>query len=110
MHPTPPAPHLPPELDGCAICGGHRGGVPGNGNIIEGLLVCDHCHARMPARPEGVVSAKTVATYCFGLEEQLLLLTQALYAASADVGSPLDIITRMQKLLFEVRQLPPASQ
>jgi len=32
----------------CEVCGGTRGGVPGNENVIDGILtVCDYCHADM---------------------------------------------------------------
>ena len=31
------------EKDGCEICQGENGGVPGNENIIGGLTVCDYC-------------------------------------------------------------------
>lgn len=34
-----------PCRDACSICGGEKGGVPGNENIIDGQLVCDYCHA-----------------------------------------------------------------
>jgi hypothetical protein len=33
--------------DGCEVCGGTRGGVPGNENRIDGKRVCDYCHADM---------------------------------------------------------------
>jgi hypothetical protein len=33
------------ELDKCQVCYGFRGGVPGNENVIEGIIVCDYCHA-----------------------------------------------------------------
>jgi hypothetical protein len=95
------------ELDNCAICGGYRGGVPGNGNRIEGLAVCDYCTARRPPMPTGLVSAKTVAMYNFGLKEQLILLAQNLYDPSADVGTADGIIGRMHKLLIDLCQLPP---
>lgn len=29
----------------CEDCGGTRGGVPGNENIVEGRVLCDHCTA-----------------------------------------------------------------
>jgi hypothetical protein len=35
----------PRMLDKCEICEGKRGGVPGNENIIQGIIVCDYCHA-----------------------------------------------------------------
>ena len=27
----------------CEICGGTKGGTPGNENVIEGVCVCDFC-------------------------------------------------------------------
>lgn len=46
---TPPVPfHLDKDrLDGCEICHGAKGGVPGNENRIGGKVVCDYCHAAM---------------------------------------------------------------
>jgi hypothetical protein len=39
----------------CDICDGAKGGVPGNGNLINGQVVCDYCHADgsypSPAKP-----------------------------------------------------------
>ena len=29
----------------CQICSGTRGGIPGNNNVINGIAVCDYCHA-----------------------------------------------------------------
>jgi hypothetical protein len=29
----------------CEVCGGLRGGVPGNENIVGGVVMCDYCHA-----------------------------------------------------------------
>lgn len=46
--PTPPVDAVPGEpvaLDGCELCNGRRGGVPGNENIIDGKRVCDYCHS-----------------------------------------------------------------
>lgn len=31
--------------DNCEICGGTRGGVLGNENRVEGVVMCDYCHA-----------------------------------------------------------------
>lgn len=31
--------------DGCEVCGGTKGGVPGNENVIEGIVMCDYCHS-----------------------------------------------------------------
>ncbi len=35
---------LPPPRDSCRRCGGARGGVPGNENLVGGILLCDYCH------------------------------------------------------------------
>lgn len=32
-------------VDRCSRCAGRRGGVPGNENVVDGQLLCDHCHA-----------------------------------------------------------------
>lgn len=31
--------------DKCSICHGSKGGVPGNENIVDGVVMCDYCHA-----------------------------------------------------------------
>ncbi|WP_156480918.1 hypothetical protein [Variovorax sp. PAMC 28711] len=31
--------------DACKICNGDRGGVPGNENVIDCVVMCDYCHA-----------------------------------------------------------------
>src|SRR5689334_20335115 len=31
------------ERDACQLCKGFRGGVPGNENIIDGVIACDYC-------------------------------------------------------------------
>jgi hypothetical protein len=28
----------------CEICNGTQGGVPGNDNVIGGVVICDYCH------------------------------------------------------------------
>jgi hypothetical protein len=33
------------EVDACEICHGEKGGVPGNENIIGGVVMCDYCTA-----------------------------------------------------------------
>lgn len=30
----------------CELCHGERGGVAGNNNIIDGIVMCDYCHVR----------------------------------------------------------------
>lgn len=37
--------------DNCEVCGGERGGVRGNENVIDGRRVCDFCHADMLREP-----------------------------------------------------------
>jgi len=45
--------------DKCQACGGTRGGVPGNENIVNGRLLCDYCtvdtllNQRPPANDTG---------------------------------------------------------
>lgn len=41
--------------DGCEICHGAKGGVPGNENVIDGKLVCDYCHAAPQQEPIEVI-------------------------------------------------------
>ncbi|KKN71258.1 hypothetical protein LCGC14_0423010 [marine sediment metagenome] len=33
------------QLDNCEVCKGVKGGVRGNENIIDGVVMCDYCHA-----------------------------------------------------------------
>lgn len=33
------------ELDNCQVCCGSKGGIKGNENRIDGLIVCDYCSA-----------------------------------------------------------------
>jgi hypothetical protein len=33
------------EPDNCSVCKGARGGVRGNENNIDGVVMCDYCHA-----------------------------------------------------------------
>ncbi len=32
--------------DDCELCGGVKGGVRGNENVVAGRTVCDYCHAQ----------------------------------------------------------------
>jgi hypothetical protein len=34
------------ERDACEVCKGTQGGVPGNENIVNGVVMCDYCHAK----------------------------------------------------------------
>lgn len=98
---------LPPkrELDNCRVCGGYRGGVPGNENVIESLVVCDYCSARCPKLPLGLVQARAVAMYAFGLSEQLDLLTKKLSDPTVEVGTPLEIVGRLRSIVDTLAQL-----
>lgn len=31
------------ERDECQVCGGRKGGIPGNENVVEGIVMCDYC-------------------------------------------------------------------
>lgn len=31
--------------DNCEVCKGEKGGIRGNENIINGVVMCDYCHA-----------------------------------------------------------------
>lgn len=33
------------QLDDCTRCKGERGGVRGNENVVDGVVLCDYCHA-----------------------------------------------------------------
>lgn len=33
----------PPGPDGCQVCKGARGGMPGNENVVDGVVMCDEC-------------------------------------------------------------------
>jgi hypothetical protein len=60
---TPPVDAVPGEpvaLDGCELCNGRRGGVPGNENIIDGKRVCDYCHSASVASQAGSEPVATV--------------------------------------------------
>lgn len=41
--------------DGCEVCGGTRGGVPGNEGVVDGMVACDACQADLSRdiRPGG---------------------------------------------------------
>ncbi len=47
----------PHDVDACATCGGKRGGVPGNENLVDGKLMCDYCHGDL-IRTHGVPAAQ----------------------------------------------------
>ncbi|MBY0550665.1 MAG: hypothetical protein K2W95_25525 [Candidatus Obscuribacterales bacterium] len=31
------------KLDNCQVCKGAHGGVPGNENVMNGIVICDYC-------------------------------------------------------------------
>ena len=34
------------KLDNCEVCHGKSGGVRGNENVIDGVVMCDYCHVK----------------------------------------------------------------
>lgn len=62
----------PPERDRCQLCNGWRGGVPGNENMVRGVIVCDYCSATVhrfmllsgltPAAQSGIEDSATALT------------------------------------------------
>lgn len=43
--------------DRCSRCAGANGGMPGNENVIDGKLLCDHCtHELMTREAQGVTA------------------------------------------------------
>jgi cytochrome c5 len=36
--------------DACQVCHGTKGGEPGNENIVDGMVMCDYCHAEKVRR------------------------------------------------------------
>ena len=39
------------EKDNCQICHGAKGGVKGNENIVDGVVMCDYCHVASVSPP-----------------------------------------------------------
>ena len=40
------------QKDECEFCLGTSGGILGNENIIDGVKICDHCHAELEDKGE----------------------------------------------------------
>lgn len=40
--------------DNCQVCGGREGGMLGNENIVDGVIMCDYCHAIDMVRKEQI--------------------------------------------------------
>lgn len=38
--------------DNCQVCNGEEGGMLGNENIVDGVVMCDYCHAKDMTRKE----------------------------------------------------------
>ncbi len=38
--------NIPPVLDHCEVCHGESGGVLGNEQLINGVIMCDYCSAK----------------------------------------------------------------
>jgi len=68
------------ERDNCEICKGANGGVPGNENVISGVVVCDYCDAAI--RPIlAALSPKVEPT-----EALIEAATRAFYEKAAGIG------------------------
>jgi hypothetical protein len=39
--------------DACQICHGAKGGVPGNENVLDGVVMCDYCSVERVKEDEG---------------------------------------------------------
>jgi len=37
--------------DNCEVCKGTNCGVKGNENIVDGIVMCDYCHAKTMSKP-----------------------------------------------------------
>lgn len=45
--------------DACSSCFGKRGGVPGNENIVNGVVLCDYCSADLMLKKVGQTNRET---------------------------------------------------
>lgn len=43
----------------CRVCSGQRGGVQGNDNIVDGVVLCDYCHADYLRAKRKIAQLKT---------------------------------------------------
>lgn len=72
--------------DNCQICNGKRGGVFGNENIEDGVVICDYCHSdRMKFRSISQQSPATVEGEL--TDEEITALAQEHLKAFAQFGS-----------------------
>jgi len=40
------------KLDNCEICKGAKGGIKGNENIVDGIVMCDYCTVKYKRKEE----------------------------------------------------------
>ena len=40
--------------DKCQVCLGRKGGVRGNENVIDGVVLCDYCLCELKRRAQGI--------------------------------------------------------
>lgn len=100
---TPPV--IPRDRDNCQVCLGLRGGVPGNENRWQGVVICDYCDVRRPAVVTGQVNASDVAMHRFALSEQLLLLRRLLSSHSISIEAE-HMMRQMGAFLHTLGELP----
>lgn len=57
---------LPPDetRDACELCNGRSGGVKGNENVIDGIAMCDYCHADILATKKRLARTVNRITDC----------------------------------------------
>lgn len=93
------------ERDNCQVCLGLRGGVPGNENRWQGIVICDYCTVRLPTVPVGHVSASDVAMHQFALAQQLLILRREL--SNSPISAEAEhILRQMSCFLNTLHALP----
>lgn len=54
------------ERDNCQVCRGARGGVKGNENRLDGIVVCDYCHSTIMTFRELTARPVEVCRHCDG--------------------------------------------
>ncbi len=84
--------HLRELKDNCQVCLGESGGVRGNENRIEGLVVCDYCHVKMsngiaksPDVPYDFPTARTHNTFTW--DNKLCLVANCVWCQRREDAS-----------------------
>lgn len=95
------------ERDKCQICKGVQGGVPGNENVIEGVIVCDYCSATLltwnnlrqaASPPVAAADFKTVNDCIEALNDAAELLKERHGSTGFDASVALIIEQTIQRL------------